>query len=62
MLGLVDKAEDNPKLSSLIGSEDWLVVDRLLRRARRAGQATEQTQLESRWRTAAGCDDRDGVA
>ena len=47
MLALVDKAEDNPKLSSLIGSEDWLVVDRLLRRARRIGHATEQTQLES---------------
>ncbi|HEU4506691.1 MAG TPA: ATP-binding protein [Pyrinomonadaceae bacterium] len=47
MLGLVAKAEDNPKLSSLIGSEDWTVVDRLLRRARRAGQATEQTQLDS---------------
>jgi PAS domain S-box-containing protein len=47
MLGLEDKAEDNPKLSSLIHSEDWLVVDRLLRRARRAGHATEQTQLES---------------
>jgi len=45
MLALVDKAEDNPKLSSLIGSEDWLVVDRLLRRARRIGHATEQTQL-----------------
>ena len=47
MLGLVAKAEDNPKLSSLIGSEDWAVVDRLLRRARRGGQATEQTQLDS---------------
>jgi len=47
MLALVDKAEDNPKLSSLIGSDDWLVVDRLLRRARRAGHATEQTQLGS---------------
>jgi len=47
MLALVDKAEDHPKLRSLIGSEDWLVVDRLLRRARRTGHATEQTQLES---------------
>ena len=46
MLALGDKTEDNPKLSSLIGSEDWLVVERLLRRARRAGHATEQTQLE----------------
>jgi len=47
ILGLVDRVEDNPKLSSLIGSEDWFVVDRLLRRARRTGHATEQTQLES---------------
>jgi two-component system, NtrC family, nitrogen regulation sensor histidine kinase NtrY len=47
MLALNDKAEENPKLSDLIGSEDWLIVDRLLRRARRAGHATEQTQLES---------------
>src|ERR1043166_7046610 len=47
ILGLVNKAENNPKLSSLIGSEDWVVVDRLLRRARRMGHATEQTQLES---------------
>src|ERR1043166_800962 len=47
ILGFVNKAENNPKLSSLIGSEDWLVVDRLLRRARRMGHATEQTQLES---------------
>jgi len=47
MLALVDKGEGNPTLSSLIGSEDWLVVDRLLRRARRAGHATEQTQLGS---------------
>jgi PAS domain S-box-containing protein len=47
MLALVERREDNPKLSSLIGSEDWLVVERLLRRARRAGHATEQTQLES---------------
>ena len=47
ILGLVDKVEGNPKLSSLIGSEDWLVVDRLVRRARRAGHASEQPQLES---------------
>ena len=46
MLGLTDKLEKNPKLSALIASDDWNVVDRLLRRARRAGQATEQTQLE----------------
>ncbi|HKS10044.1 MAG TPA: ATP-binding protein [Pyrinomonadaceae bacterium] len=46
MLGLADKPGENPKLSALIANEDWLVVDRLLRRARRAGNATEQTQLE----------------
>jgi PAS domain S-box-containing protein len=45
MLVVVDGAEETPKLTDLIGSEDWLVVDRLLRRARRTGRATEQTQL-----------------
>ncbi|HEY6233437.1 MAG TPA: HAMP domain-containing protein, partial [Pyrinomonadaceae bacterium] len=33
------------KLEALIGAEDWVVIDRLIRRARRTGQATEQTQL-----------------
>jgi two-component system, NtrC family, nitrogen regulation sensor histidine kinase NtrY len=47
MLALRGKAEENPKLSALIGSDDWLVIDRLLRRARRTGHATEQTQLDS---------------
>ena len=47
ILGLGAKVEDNPTLRSLIGSEDWLVIDRLLRRARRAGNASEQTQLDS---------------
>jgi len=47
MLALAEKADDDPKLSGLICSEDWLVVERLLRRARRTGHATEQTQLES---------------
>jgi len=47
MLGLVARVEDNPQLRSLIVNEDWLVVDRLLRRARRIGHGTEQTQLES---------------
>src|SRR6185369_14739137 len=46
MLGLANKNWDDPKLSALIGSDDWTVVDRLLRRARRAGHANEQTQLE----------------
>ncbi len=47
MLRLVNKAEGSSSLSSLISSEDWTVVDRLMRRARRTGHATEQTQLES---------------
>ena len=47
ILGLVSKVEDSPKVRSLIGSDDWLVIDRLLRRARRAGHASEQTQLDS---------------
>jgi PAS domain S-box-containing protein len=46
IIGLADKPEDNPKLSALMVSEDWLVFDRLLRRARRTGHANEQTQLE----------------
>jgi two-component system nitrogen regulation sensor histidine kinase NtrY len=32
-------------LEALIGSEDWVVLEPLLRRARRAGQAAEQVQL-----------------
>lgn len=47
MLGLTDRTEGNPKLSSLIGSDNWIVAERLLRRARRAGHAAEQTQLET---------------
>ena len=47
MLGLRDQTETNPYLSNLIGNDDWLVVDRLMRRARHTGHATEQTQLES---------------
>ena len=46
MLGLSERLDGNPKLNTLIASDDWIVVDRLLRRARRAGNATEQTQLE----------------
>ena len=33
------------RLENLMGGEDWLVIDRLLRRARRTGQAAEQAQL-----------------
>jgi len=47
MFGLAGRIENTPQLQSLIDVEDWLVVDRLLRRARRTGHATEQTQLES---------------
>jgi PAS domain S-box-containing protein len=48
MLGLLDRVDGNPDLNSLIGDEDWLVIERLMRRARRVGNASEQTQLESR--------------
>jgi PAS domain S-box-containing protein len=47
ILGLADKLGENPKINTLIASDDWVVVDRLLRRARRTGHATEQTQLEA---------------
>ena len=47
MLGRVHKSDDRPKLSGLIAADDWLVVERLVRRARRIGTASEQTQLES---------------
>ncbi len=33
------------RLPDLLGAEDWLVLDRVLRRARRAGQSAEQAQL-----------------
>lgn len=33
------------KFEKLLGEEDWTVIDRLLRRARRTGQANEQVQL-----------------
>lgn len=33
------------RLGELMGAEDWLIMDRLLRRARRTGQAAEQAQL-----------------
>ncbi|HEX5834415.1 MAG TPA: ATP-binding protein, partial [Pyrinomonadaceae bacterium] len=46
MLGIADKLGENPRLNTLIASDDWIVVDRLLRRARRTGHAAEQTQLE----------------
>ncbi|MCM3872671.1 MAG: ATP-binding protein [Pyrinomonadaceae bacterium] len=45
MLRLSDIPGGQNKLDQLIGAEDAVVLDRLLRRARRTGQATEQTQL-----------------
>jgi len=33
------------RLADLIGADDWLVLDRVLRRARRTGQSAEQAQL-----------------
>ena len=40
------KTESGRQLNELISNEDWTVIDRLFRRARRTGHATEQTQLE----------------
>jgi PAS domain S-box-containing protein len=40
------RTDSGRQLDELIGNEDWVVVDRLFRRARRTGHAAEQTQLE----------------
>jgi nitrogen fixation/metabolism regulation signal transduction histidine kinase len=45
MLRLRTLPEGDRKLEKLMGTDDWLVIDRLLRRARRTGQAAEQAQL-----------------
>ncbi len=45
MLRLSDVPGGQNRLEELIGAEDAVVLDRLLRRARRTGQATEQAQL-----------------
>lgn len=45
MLKLKGTSTGERKLESLIGKEDWIVMDRLLRRARRTGQSAEQAQL-----------------
>jgi two-component system nitrogen regulation sensor histidine kinase NtrY len=45
MLRLSDVPGGQNKIEQLIGAEDAVVLDRLLQRARRTGQATEQTQL-----------------
>ena len=49
------------KLSSLLSHEDRTVLERLIKRARRAGRAAEQSQLTrgSRGELLAGCFDRD---
>lgn len=36
---------DQRKFQNLLVEEDWTIIDRVLRRARRTGQATEQAQL-----------------
>ena len=45
MLKLKPTPTGAQKLESLLGTEDWLVMNRLLRRARRTGQSAEQSQL-----------------
>jgi len=45
MLKLKTTPSGKQKLETLIGPDDWIVMDRLLRRARRAGQSAEQAQL-----------------
>jgi PAS domain S-box-containing protein len=45
MLMLPATPQGERSLKELLTAEDWLVMDRLLRRARRAGQAAEQAQL-----------------
>jgi two-component system, NtrC family, nitrogen regulation sensor histidine kinase NtrY len=45
ILRLNSAAADERKLEKLMGTEDWIVIERILRRARRTGQATEQAQL-----------------
>jgi len=46
MLGLSNKTEGGGRLNELIVNDDWAVIDRLFRRARRTGHGAEQTQLE----------------
>src|SRR6185503_16444697 len=47
MLGLANRPDSGKLFSDVIAADDWTVINRLLRRARRAGHAAEQTQLES---------------
>jgi len=41
----MNQGSDNQRLPDLIGADDWLVLDRVLRRARRTGQSAEQAHL-----------------
>jgi two-component system nitrogen regulation sensor histidine kinase NtrY len=45
MLRLKATPNGAPQLETLISNDDWVILDRLLRRARRAGQSSEQSQL-----------------
>ena len=45
MLKLSAMPAGEGKLEQLLGTEDWSVIDRLIRRARRTGQAAEQALL-----------------
>ena len=45
MLKLKPTPTGEQKLESLLGTEDWIVMNRLLRRARRTGHSAEQAQL-----------------
>lgn len=45
MLNLKVTPTGEQKLESLIGAEDWAVMNRLVRRARRVGHSAEQAQL-----------------
>ncbi len=49
MLGLSRKPKAIRNLNELIGSEDWIVVDRLLRRARRT-RSCDGTNSTGEWR------------
>jgi len=45
ILRLSSAPANERKLENLMGTDDWPIIDRILRRARRTGQATEQAQL-----------------
>jgi PAS domain S-box-containing protein len=45
MLKLNSTPTGEQRLEELIGAEDWIVMNRLFRRARRTGQSAEQAQL-----------------